>query len=624
VIELWEQHWKLNPDGSTVYREKRHVRLNSDRSYGEFADPRITYNTETDQLEVLVARTRLPDGRYRELPDYARIVVSPDASAGWPAFASICQQLLVMSGIEPGCVVELEYQITSRAGARPFLAADVRVDHRYPIRQRIIRLEAPSEVPLRVVASRLPAGSQSSSDGRTWSFGDLPAAVDEPQSPPWQARCPRMAFSTAGLASTWLKHRHAQLEAAADQSEQISKLAAEWTREQKDPSDKMRALRDKLSARFNFVEFDPSWRPAAIRPASEVIRSNYGLPEEAAAALLALARAAGLTAMPGILVDNELWNHEVPQDGMVAAYVVLLIVGRTGDVRMASDSGGGSLPVVDTGDYPEIWDPRHGRIAREGRWAGYTLLPVPDVIMPRTTLEEWTRPEECRCQITGKVTVAEDANWTGQLSLKTTGLFVSSEGLRTSDAQKGRIAALLIRTLPDVNVESFSVKTLGVGEFEATANVKSAKPLRNVAVQVPSDVPAGPAGGKLYCLQLPADGPFLIDVPLPLAVNQRDNPVRLPGPFTEELALTVEWPENWSLEIQPDELPQSSGQWGLVRQEVQTQPHGLTLHRHTRVTVKQLPPGEFQYLRQMVNELRSEHSRTLVLRSAPGPRSAGP
>jgi len=39
VIELWEQHWTLNADGSTVYHEKQHVRLNSDRAYGEFADP---------------------------------------------------------------------------------------------------------------------------------------------------------------------------------------------------------------------------------------------------------------------------------------------------------------------------------------------------------------------------------------------------------------------------------------------------------------------------------------------------------------------------------------------------------------------------------------------------------
>ena len=63
VIELWEQSWTVSTDGSLTYQEKQHVRLNNERANGEFADPRITFNRDTQKVEIVTARTRLPDGR---------------------------------------------------------------------------------------------------------------------------------------------------------------------------------------------------------------------------------------------------------------------------------------------------------------------------------------------------------------------------------------------------------------------------------------------------------------------------------------------------------------------------------------------------------------------------------
>jgi hypothetical protein len=601
VIELWEQNWTQNADGGSVYHEKKHVRLNNERAHHEFADPRITYNVDTDQLDILVARTKLPDGTYRELPPYAHVEVSPDASAGWPAFAGLRQHLLVMSGIEPGCVLEVEYKITSKPGARRHLAADLRVDSQYPIRERAIGVNVPPNAPLRCMLT--PAPDKDSGvlvKPFHWKFTDLPGAEEEAQTPPWQMRCPRLVFSTAGLASEWLKDRTAQLDAAADKSELIAKLAAEWTKDRQGPADKLRGLQEKLAASFQFVEFDPAWRPAQLRPASEVLRSNYGLPEEAAAALLALARAANLPVMPGLLVHDATWNHEVPQDGMVAAYVVLLMSGRPGEVRMLGEEGDLHGAALDTGDCPGIWEPRRGHIVREGRWAGYTLLPVPDVLTARTSLAPWATADENRCQVSGKVTLSEDGNYAGTLSVRTTGLFATSEGLRAADAQKSRVSALLGRVLPDTNVESFVVKTLAAGEFEVTAQVKSSKPLKKTS--------------ERYTLRLAQEGPFQADVPLPLAPSRRDTPVRLSGPFDETLDLTIEWPEKWQVEVQPAALVRVDGEWGAVEQSITPGKHSLALRRRTRVAQADLSAADFLALRRPLNELQSEYSRTLVLR----------
>jgi hypothetical protein len=331
------------------------------------------------------------------------------------------------------------------------------------------------------------------------------------------------------------------------------------------------------------------------------MQGNYGLPAEAAAALLALARAVDLPVMPGLLVNDEIWNHDVPQDSLVANFVVLLI-SKTAGEQAPIGAGQGSSPraAFDTGRTPEIWDPHHGRLAREGRWAGYTLLPVPDVLMPRTLLPAWTSADENRCQVHGKLTLADDGNVTGTLALQTTGLFATSEGLRSADAQKARLGALLGHLVPDLTIDSFVVKTLATGEFEASAQVKSSKPLKKT--------------NERYSLLLAQDGPFFADVPLPLAPSRRENAVRLSGPFDEEVDLTLEWPEKWQLEVQPGDVAGTRGDWGALEQTVTVDPRGLNLRRHTRVPRGELAPADFLSLRATLNELRSEYARTLVLK----------
>lgn len=609
VIELWEQHWTLNPDGTTVYHLKQHVRLNQERAYGEFGDLRITYNKDTDQLDVLVARVKRPDGTYLPLPDYGYVRAAPGETAGWPAFAGIWQQVLVMSGLEPGCVVELEYRITSRPVAQPAaadsratgrpvgqrsvssgaapdvpLTADLRLDHRYPVRKRVIRVTTPPAVDLKHAITGLAAdafGTETREQGgqrtATWTFGPLPESPDEPHAPPWQTRCPRLAFSTAGDVEAWLHATLAPIAAAdGDADGLIARLAREWTKDRFEPADKLRALQEKLAATFNFVEFDAALRPHRPRSPSEVLRSNYGLPEEAAAALLALARAADVPAHLGVLVRDDVWLPAVPQKASVAAYVL---------VRNVEGEA-------------EIWEPRRGRVLRDGPWAGHTLLTVGASEPRRLHLPPWG-DDESRCTVAGTVKIADDGNFSGQVTLRTTGLFVSADGLRTADAQKARATTLLGRVLPGCTVESLTVKTLAPGEWEATATIKSAKPLKKV--------------GGAFSLVLAQDGPFLADVPLPLAHSERKYPVRLPGPFQEQIDLVLEWPDKWKVQAGPLDVTPVETPAGHVWQEVVVEKNRLTLRRYTRCARRELTPAEFLSLRGGLNAVRAEAARTLLL-----------
>lgn len=594
IILLWEQHWTLAPDGSQVYHERQHVRLDSDRAYGEFADPKIVYDPRTQTLEVLTARVRMRDGAVLEPPEYSWIEVAPRGPAGWPSFADLRQKVLVMSGIEPGCTVELEYRLTTRPGARSALAADVRVDHRYPVERRLLRITTPADAALSVAARSATGGEiqprVEEADGattRTWSYAALPAAPDWPQCPPWTRRSPRLTFTTD--AAGWLQSRLDALATAADESPLLAQLAAEWTRDAADDEQRMRRIQEKLAASFNFVNFDVAWRPERPRRASEAIEGNYGLPAESAAVLLAVARAAGLAVHPALLVEEDSWVPAAPQDALVAAYVVV----RTENDRV------------------EIWHPQRGRIQRSAAWNGCMLLARPGQPFDGMRLHAFTDASESRCDVSGTITLAADGAYTGEVTLRATGMFVSEDSLRTRDAQRLRAQALIRRVLPEAAIEDFTIRALTVSEaarslrgatgvFEVSAMIKSGKPLEKAA-----------GARRLVLGDLP---PGAADAPLPLAYTTLPGRVRVAGAFQSTVDMRIHWPAEWSLESAPPRVARLSGSWGHAGQTVERLEHGLRIERTIAITEREISPDALFTLRAALNEMASEPARTVLLR----------
>lgn len=583
VIELWEQHWTLNSDGSTEFYEKKHVRLNNDRVYGEFADPRITYNTATQKLEVINARVQRPDGTYRALANYSYVQTSPNSTSGWPAFAPIQQQVLVMGGIEEGCLVELEYRISGDSGGRDFFAGDIRLDDQHPIRERIIAVTAPSDVD--VTARVLNTKAEADRDGgaQRWVFKDLPATPREPQAPPWRTSAPRFVFSTAESPEYWLDTTLQRIDLAASEGDLIARLAQEWTKGALRPEEKLRAIQEKLDATFNFVTFEVDLRPPNPRPALEVLSHSYGTPEEAAAAFLALTRAAGVPVRLGVLVGADAWVDSAPQRGFVEAYVLL----------------------HGPAENPQIWDAHHGRIVRNARWSNMVLLSPGERGMQR--LPAWEQADESQCIATGAVKIDADGKLSGDLHIETTGLFVSPEALRSADGQKRQVNALVSRLLPDAHVKQHTVTVLDANRFIVEVTLAGDKPLPKI--------------GQSYWLKLDELGPCRTEISFPLTHNDRKNPVHLAGAFEQQIELTVEWPEQWRVEQQPvvvsTERPSRGGPdsfAAVIDQSAEVEDNTLRLTRRLVFPARQLAADEFAPLRGMLNAWQADAGRSVILR----------
>lgn len=584
VIELWEQHWTLNSDGSLVYLEKRHVRLFSDRVFGEYGDPRLGYDSSVQNFELLAARVKRPSGEYVDLPPYARVESAMGGAAGWPAFSGLREFIPVISGIEPGCVVELEHRVTSKPGTRSGVEADLRLDNRFEVKSRVVEVSVPANMNVAyrlsgIAEDRCKHVSEKRPDGGTrheWRVENLPERLDEPSGLPWEERCARLRVTTSTDEKAWIAKRLSEIETAADESPLIVKLAKEWTKDAATSGEKLSAIQDKLSSTFNFVRVPADLRPAP-RKASEVIQSNYGIPEEAAALLISLARSAGVSGHAGLLLEYNAWEDDVPIAADVADYLL----------------------VREDGGEVEFWRPQNGVIERDIRGAGYSVVTHDGATQKRIPMPFWNAADDCRVEVGGAVALKDDGSYSGKLTFRSTGAFVSTQALRSRDAQSRRVKSLTRRVLPDAEVTEFTVKSLSANVFEVEANV-TGKGREKVA--------------NCWRLTLADDGPCAEEIGLPLAQSRRLTPARVATPFVERVDLRVEWPSAWKVDVKPMPLKTAKGEWGAAEQSVTVDGASARVQRMCRIESRDLTPAQVLDLRGPFNALRSEAARTFMFR----------
>jgi hypothetical protein len=592
IILRWEQHWTMDNDGTVHRRDHQWLKLLNSRPIRRVADPRIDFEAGRDELIIHTAQTHLPNGTVLPVPDYSFNIAGPDDVAGWPEYANWQQKIVSFSGIEKDAVIELDYEVVtpaSRGAPRlPWIEADLRLNEDYPTVERIVSVTLSEGTALHHQVDRMApsqfAFSESSSGGLVtyrWAFNDLAGARGEPQSLPWHQRCGRLWLSSCRNTAAWVSAMLDPANKAGRPDDSIREFAESAVEGEADLPERVRKIAKKLHDSFNFVTSEKTLRMLECRTAPEVYRSNYGNALESAALYLAAVRSLGMKASLHVGVNATRWSDS---DNMVptgAAFAGLIV---------AVDLPGETVFV----------HPQHGVFANPGNWGRHRLLSADDAGSVRQTyICARGENEPSELHIAGKIVVDDGGHATGDLRIRATGVFFDPAKLETADAQKALVKNLVGRVLSDFDVPGHSVVTLSDDTFRATASVASSGALK--------------AHDRLHVLRF-GDGPaFLPDIPIPLARSYRRTDVHLAGRFNESIDVTIELPKEPAADtsIIPGSLPPIAGLWGTVAQTVDVDGKAVRFRRNAAVVTETLGPGDFEQLRQAVNNLRA--SRSLIL-----------
>ena len=434
-------------------------------------------------------------------------------------------------------------------------------------------LAAFRRVPTSTVSSRNSAGGTT----HRWDFVGLEGKAHESQGVPWRQSGVRLAFTTAPNGDAWLRGRLGAITDAAAESPLVTRLAEDWTKDLYEANEKLAAVQKKFADTFNFVNFDVDWQPRDLRSANDVLDGNYGLPAEAAAALLAICNAADIPVKPAILVADDVWEPAAAGPALVAAYVL----------------------VFDGPDGPEIWHPHNGRIYRDAHWAGRTVFYENGDALARIVWPAWRKADDSRCVVRGNVALDKEGKFTGKLNIRTSGLFVSPGKLAERGDQESQIRSIVRDILPTASVKDFTVTRLSADAFEAQVDIERKKELDKLH--------------DSYELTLGDTFPGLSAVSIPWQYSRRQTPVQITGPFDEQVDLTIEWPEEVTINATPQSLDEIAGEWGRVVQTASEIDHGVRLVRQTRLERYQLAADEVLALRPALQALRTAACRTLLM-----------
>ncbi len=589
IILRWEQTWTLDKDGKAHRRDHQWVKLMNTRPIGRYADPRIDFVDGKDEVIIHTARTHVPGGEILPVPDYSFNIAAPDDVAGWPEYAGWQQQIVCFSGVQAGAVVELDYEVISPADAMPWIEADLRLNEIYPTVARVVTVTVPRDVALTHHALRdqpIAPTTDTAADGAVsyrWEFTDLKGDPNEPQAPPWSERSARLRFTTCADAASWASALLARVNAAGRPNDDIREFAKSVVEQEPDPTERIAKLSKKIRDTFNFIDSPKAMRGLRCRGAGEVYRANYGNPLEAAALLLASARAMDLAPTVMVAINAERWAKGDAVAPSAAAF---------DGVALKFDIPGANEQTL-------YVDAHHGEFTSPGNWGRHWLLWANSLgVSQATYIHARGEIEPSELALTGKITVSKDGKASGDLRVNATGAFFEPSALETADAQKKLAKDLASRVLSDFELTGHSVTTLSQDSLRMVASVESKDS------ESPMD--------GLRTLRL-GDGPaFLPEFPMPLNRSYRRTDVRLNGAFNEQVDITVEFPEGWALTIIPASAPPASGQWGSIAQTVDVNGTKVHLRRSVNLTTATLTAAEFDVVRRAVNDLRSSQATMLA------------
>jgi hypothetical protein len=584
VILRWEQQWTLDKDGTVRRRDHQWTKLLNHRAIGRFGDQRVDFCEGQDKLTIHTAQTILPNGEVLPVPKYSFNLAAPEDVGGWPEYAGWQQQVICFSGIEDGCVIELDYEVATKPGQIPWLQGDVRVNDDYPIVERIVAASVPEGTELRSqvdgVAASAGQPEKAPSGGLVtyrWTFKDLAAAPGEAQSLRWEKRSPRLRFTTCKNAEEWVGTMLKRVEAAAQPDEKIKKFAEAAVEREQDPAERVRKVAGKLKDSFTVVDSPRAMRSLNCRNAADVLQADYGNPLEAAALCVAAIRALGMDANAEVAADVAAWDEKVPT---LSAFA-------------------GAVAVVDLPGGPVRVSPQQGLLRDPGAWGRRCLLAMDKSgAIQKTYIHARGEERPSEIDISGKVTIDKDGKATGDLLIRLTGVFYDPANLETAASQEALVKNVVGRALNGATLKSHSIATLSDDVLRAKASVAWTEALKNY--------------DKRYILRL-GDGPaFLPEVPLPLGKTTRRTDVQLAGRFNEDVDLVIELPEGWTSPVMPVAQEEVKQPWGTAKQSVTVDGKFIRFHRCFTVTADTIAAKDFAGLRDVVNTLRADAAKMLV------------
>ncbi|MBW7997104.1 MAG: DUF3857 domain-containing protein [Candidatus Glassbacteria bacterium] len=608
------------PDGTNELTEHLLVKILQDRGRG-FGDQKRNFDSETDSVAILLARTWLPDGGTVPVEDKAINVITPPELTGAAVYADIKQKVISFGGIQPGAVVELVTRTISAPDsadkAGKMLYWDREMFRTFePILRKRYELLVPADAPEPLVVRRNGlgkaevqtldlAGNEFRQYG--WELADVPMIQRIPYMPPSQSYSPWLLVSNVDSWENLGRWLAARFFPSVETGGALRQRADSLVAGSASLADSVRAIALYVATEVRNIGLALPLTAYQPTPAGKVLENMYGHGLDKAVLLVSMLRAAGIEAWPayGSGEMRDMLEEDVPaaaQFDRVMVFVAGYFTDSTFVNPLYGETGRHGLWLHPTAQYN-----RYGYHSRGQGSRALVLLESGGTLHRLRSFP----PEKSLSLVRAELVLADNGDVTGAFHAGTDGLFDIQARLSLKD------------DTPRERQQYFSQAANAISEGARATGVELSD-LRDLTVPASLDFEYSAPGlgvvqGEMMILRLPAPPFGFTGLPYFPDLETREYEFVGDGPFTLVREYTITLPEGWKVAYMPEHeaLDCQYGRW-LV--DCTRSGRSLNLRRSLTVSARTVGTDGYPEFRQFFQGFTLPRQTLILLErgSTPG------
>jgi hypothetical protein len=561
-------------------REEHIIRfLRTDNAWDDYGDPHLAYDEARQELEVLVSRTHLVDGRKFDTTPNGFNSMVPFGLDQTPDFTHYRQMVVTHLGIDYDAVTEIKYVIRDKEPLYPYAWGEVLFGGNEPILQRVVAIQAPIMLKLQVKSeggAPGPIGSPVDGIDKLERFvcemKNLPATNLSEAGAIAGLSLPRVSFSSCHDWKTWADEVNRRFAAAMKSGGALAR-DLETFKNVSDAQQKLDSLTTFFSDRVSTKSYDDLGFLLSFRSADQTYNTGYGSPADLA-----------------VLYAASLENLGFQPDVYLVCRRGLPVVGVHGSEKFS---------ILLAVDGREAWlDPAAHELSFQSKKQlnHIGIYPPAEPKMLRVSL-----PEESVCSLDLAVNFKEDKTAEGWINLRTAGHLSQFDEARTQNPKElveHWTSGLFVA--PEISEARFA--TLEVLRVAAKANLKFAAPEKLQDGMIRLDIP-----------WTSSDVDGLLPANLPLNYGTRDLPLFLPNVGAFEVRWLITYPEKWALALIPEFVASGAPGIALTR-SVEPDGHQLVITERLQFTGEVVQPADWDAWRNVLLAANQASDRAILLK----------
>lgn len=341
----------IHPDGSEVSLSHLEREIRKQAAIGSLSQIALPYSTTLNTLEITDAYTQKKDGTKIKVDPSAIYEQPVPGTPDVPIYNDLRQKVVVFPNVVQGDTLVLDTRMTNKPMVPGIVSMAMNFSRTYPTRGAIIRVTAPSSMPLQTETHELDFRRYTSGDKTTyeWKFTNLNPLVKEEIGLDPMDRLPRFFLSNAKSYDDVANRYYEEIKSASRVTPKVQQLADKITSGATTPYQQASRLHDWVSRNIRYVAVAFGREAIIPHDADSILNNGYGDCKDHAALLIALLQAKGIPAYFTLINLGESYSLPKPPEIDTFNHAITYIPSL--DVFTDTTAGFAPFGVLTFGEY---------------------------------------------------------------------------------------------------------------------------------------------------------------------------------------------------------------------------------------------------------------------------------